>query len=385
MRITAVELFPVEPRWLFLKVSTDEGIDGWGEPIIPGRAATVAAAVEEMSDWFIGRDPEHIEDIWQTLYRGGFCRGGPILMAAIAGIDQALWDIKGKRHDMPVYQFLGGPVRDRIRVYAWIGGNTPEECAAEARQRVEQGYTAIKMNGPQDTEFLDFVDTHAAVDKIVARVAAVREAVGPEIGLGVDFHGRARKGMAKVIAKEIEPFHPLFIEEPVLPEHNEALRDIAAHTTIPIATGERMHSRWDFKPLLQASYVDIIQPDVSMAGGISETRRIAAMAEAYDVAVAPHCPFGPIAFAACLQIDSTTLNFTIQEQVLDLHDPAGSPALRYVRDHAPFIMTDGFVALPQGPGLGISIDEEVVREASRQDHRWRIPLCRSEDGTVTEW
>lgn len=382
MKITATELFPVAPRWLFLKLSTDEGIYGWGEPIVEGRAATVAAAVKEMEPYFLGRDPDQIEDIWQVLYRGGFYRGGPVLMSAIAGIDQALWDIKGKRYGMPIYQFLGGPVRDKMRVYSWIGGDRPAEVAVSAAQQVSAGFTALKMNASAEMEY---IDSFRKVEEVVERVAAVREAVGIDVGIGIDFHGRIHKAMAKVIAKELEPFHPMFIEEPVLSENNEALREIAQYTTIPIATGERMYSRWDFKRILQDGYVDILQPDVSHAGGISELRKIATMAEAYDVAVAPHCPLGPIALAACLQIDAATPNVFIQEQSLKIHYNEGSDLLDYLADPSVFDYEAGYVAIPQQPGLGITINEDVVREAATRGHEWKNPVWRNVDGTVAEW
>ena len=382
MKIAQLELFMVEPRWLFLKISTDDGLAGWGEPIVEGRAGTVAAAVEEIKDYLVGRDPNQIEDIWQVLYRGGFYRGGPVLMSAIAGVDQALWDIKGQRYGLPIYQFLGGAVREKVHVYSWIGGETAPELARSARERVAAGFTALKMGA---TEEMHFVDSFARIEAVVERVAAVRAAVGSGVGIGVDFHGRLHKGMAKVLARELQPYHLLFIEEPVLPEHNEALREIATHTSAPIATGERMFSRWDFKQLLHDGYVDIIQPDLSHAGGISEVRRIAAMAEAYDVAVAPHCPLGPIALAASLQIDAATPNCFIQEQSLGIHYHQENELLRYLQDPAVFNFASGFVPISTRPGLGIALDETAVREAAARGHSWRSPLWRAADGTVAEW
>ncbi len=254
--------------------------------------------------------------------------------------------------------------------------------AESARAQVAAGFTALKMNA---TEELHYIDSHAKVDAAVARAAAVREAVGRSVGIAMDFHGRVHKPMAKVIAKELEQFDLMFIEEPVLPENNEALRDIAMHTSIPIATGERMFSRWDFKRLLQDGYADIIQPDLSHAGGITEVKKIAAMAEAYDVAVAPHCPLGPIALAACLQLDATAANVFIQEQSLGIHYNKTNDLLDYLADPLVFAYQDGFVAIPSGPGLGITINEEFVREAARTGHRWRSPVWRNEDGTVAEW
>ena len=382
MKIAHFELFTVPPRWLFLKITADDGTYGWGEPIVEGKADTVRAAVLEMSDFLVGKDPRHVEDIFQTLYRGGFYRGGPILMSAIAGIEQALWDIKGKALGVPVYELLGGPVREKMRVYAWIGGDDPSEVAEAAAVRKGEGYTAIKMNA---TGALDWIDTHAQVEAAAERLAAVRAAVGKDFGIGIDFHGRVRKGMTKQLARALEPYHPLFIEEPVLAENNEALLDLSRSTTIPIATGERMFSRWDFKPLLASGAVDIIQPDLSHAGGIWECRKIAAMAEAYDVALAPHCPLGPIALAACLQLDFCTPNALIQEQSLGIHYNQGSDLLDYCTDPNVFQYEDGFVLRSDAPGLGVEINEEKVREMSEIGHRWRNPVWRTADGTVTEW
>lgn len=382
MKIRKMELFEVEPRWLFLKVTTDDGLTGWGEPIVEGRAATVKTCIEELSDCLIGKDAGRIEDLWQVMYRGGFYRGGPVLTSAMSGIEQALWDIKGKRHGVPVYELLGGAVRDRMRVYAWIGGDRPEETAAAARRRITEGYTALKMNAVAEMEW---IDSHAKIEAAAANLAAVREAVGYEVGVAVDFHGRVHKGMAKALIRELEPFKPMFVEEPVLSENEEALLELARMTTIPIATGERMYTRWDFKRIIASGAVDIVQPDLSHAGGIWEVRKIAAMAEAYDIALAPHCPLGPIAFAASLQVDFCTPNAFIQEQSLGIHYNQGSDLLDYLADKNVFSYRDGYVTLPEGPGLGIEINEDKVREAAAKGHRWRNPIWRNPDGSLSEW
>ncbi|MEW9673237.1 galactonate dehydratase [Ammoniphilus sp. 3BR4] len=382
MKITKLETFIVPPRWLFLKIETDEGIVGWGEPVIEGKASTVQGAVEELSDYLVGKDPLRIEDHWQVMYRGGFYRGGPILMSAIAGIDQALWDIKGKYFNAPVYQLMGGACRDSIRVYSWIGGDRPSDVGKAAKEAKEAGFTAVKMNA---TEELQFIDSYEKIDQAVARIAAVREAGGNDLGIGIDFHGRVHKPMAKILVKELEPYRPMFIEEPVLPENNEALREIARHTNIPIATGERMFSRWDFKSLLSSGYVDIIQPDLSHAGGITECKKIFAMAEAYDVAAAPHCPLGPIALASCLQVDATSYNAFIQEQSLGIHYNQGSDLLDYLEDRSVFEYKDGYVQIPQGPGLGIQINEQHVRKMAEVGHSWKNPIWRHKDGSIAEW
>lgn len=382
MKITGMELFIVPPRWLFLKIDTDEGITGWGEPIVEGRARAVRAAVEELSGYLIGKDPLAIEDHWQAMYRGGFYRGGPVLMSAIAGIDQALWDIKGKYHQAPIYQLMGGACRQKIKVYSWIGGDRPSDVGQAALRAQTEGFTAVKMNA---TEELQYIDSYAKIDEVLKRVAAVRGAVGPYLGIGIDFHGRVHKPMAKILAKELEAFRPMFLEEPVLPENNEALREIAAATNIPIATGERMFSRWDFKRLLADGYADIIQPDVSHAGGITECKKIASMAEAYDVALALHCPLGPIALAACLQVDATCHNAVIQEQSLGIHYNQGNDLLDYVVAPSVFNYVDGCVTIPDGPGLGIEIDEAHVRKMADIGHDWKNPIWRHQDGSVAEW
>jgi galactonate dehydratase len=382
MKITKLTTFVVPPRWLFLKIETDEGITGWGEPVIEGRAETVAALVAELADYLVGKDPSAIEDHWTVLYRGGFYRGGAIHMSALAGIDQALWDIKGKVLNQPVHALLGGPVRQKMRVYSWIGGDRPADIVAGAKEVAARGFTAIKMLA---TEEMAWLDSNAKIDAVLARVQALREAMGPEFGIAVDFHGRLHRGMAKQLAKELDPFHLMFLEEPVLSEHQEALRDIAGQTATPIALGERLFSRWDFKQVLRDGLVDIIQPDPSHAGGITETKKIAAMAEAYDVALALHCPLGPIALAACLQLDAVCANAVIQEQSLGIHYNKANDLLAYVANPSVFAYADGHVAIPGGPGLGIEIDEDAVARGAAQGHRWRPPVWRHEDGSFAEW
>lgn len=382
MKIIKLTTYIVPPRWLFVKVETDEGISGWGEPIVEGRALTVEAAVHELSDYLIGKDPFLIEDHWNVMYRGGFYRGGAVHMSVIAGIDQALWDIKGKALNVPVHQLLGGQCRDRIKVYSWIGGDRPSDVARNAKEMVERGFTALKLNGAEE---LQIVDSYAKIDAIVETIGTVRDAVGPHVGIGADFHGRVHRPMAKVLAKALDPFRLMFIEEPVLSENYEALKEIANHTSTPIALGERLYSRWDFKNILSGGYVDIIQPDLSHAGGITECRKIASMAEAYDIALAPHCPLGPIALAACLQIDAVSYNAFIQEQSLNIHYNQDNDILDYITNREVFDYKDGFVAIPQGPGLGVDVDEAYVIERAKTGHRWRNPVWRHEDGSLAEW
>lgn len=382
MKIKKLELFKVPPRWLFLKITTESGIVGWGEPVIEGKADTVKAAVEEMAEYIIGKDASQIEEIWQLLYRGGFYRGGPILMSAIAGIDQALWDIKGKAMGVPVYDLLGGHVRDKMNVYGWIGGDKPAQVVDAAKNRISQGYRAVKMNACAEMEW---IDSPRKIKDAVDCIASVREAVGFEIGIGIDFHGRVHKGMAKAFMKELDFIKPMFIEEPVLSENRESFLQLAQYTSAPIATGERMYSRWDFKSIFEQGAVDIIQPDLSHAGGITEVKKIASMAEAYDVALAPHCPLGPISFAAALQIDFNCINAFIQETSLGIHYNQGADLLDYLENPEVFDVKEGCVNRPTLPGLGIVINEDKVREMAKIGHDWKNPIWRNNDGSITEW
>ena len=382
MKITKITTYIVPPRWLFLKIETDEGIFGWGEPVIEGRAHTVAAAVDELSDYLVGQDPLQIEKHWQAMYRGAFYRGGPILMSAIAGVDQALWDIKGKYHNAPVHQLLGGQVRDRIRVYAWVGGDRPDAIVASANAAIAGGFKATKMN---ITEEMQIVDTMATVDQAVERMASLREAVGNKLDIAVDFHGRVHAPMARVLIKALEPYSPFFIEEPVLSEHLEAMAELRKNTHIPIATGERLFSRFDYKRVFTLGAADIIQPDLSHAGGITECKKIADMAETWDIALAPHCPLGPIALAACLQVDAVCQNAFIQEQSQGIHYNQANDLTHYLDNPQVFKFADGFVQIPQGPGLGIDINEDAVRQRAAEGHRWRNPIWRHPDGSIAEW
>lgn len=381
MKITSLTTYLVPPRWCFLRIDTDDGIVGWGEPVVEGRAHTVAAAVEEMADYLVGTDPLRIEEHWQVLSKGGFYRGGPILSSAVAGIDQALWDIAGKAYGAPVHQLLGGPVRERMRVYAWVGGDRPDEVAKAAGELRDRGFGAIKMNAAAE---LRRVDTAAQANAIADRVGAVRERCGPDFDIAVDFHGRLTMAMARKVLPLLEPHLPFFVEEPVVPELSHRIGELCSATSIPIATGERLYSRWDFERVLDKG-IAIAQPDISHAGGVSETRRIAAMAETYDVSLAPHCPLGPIALAASLQVDFAAPNALIQEQSLGIHYNEGSDLLDYLVDPVVFDFADGYVSRPTGPGLGIEVDAAAVERAAETGHRWRTPTFRRDDGSLAEW
>ncbi len=379
-KIAKIEHFLVPPRWLFVRIERSDGAVGWGEASLEGHAEAVAGALEAASDRLIGQDADRIEDTWQMLFRLGFYRGGPVLMSAISGIDQALWDLRGKALGVPVYDLIGGRVRDRIRVYAWIGGDRPADVAAAALARKAQGFDAVKMNGTDD---LDWLAGPASVDAAVERLGLVRDT---GIDVGVDFHGRVHKPMARRLIDALAPLGPLFVEEVLLGEHPEALAQLAAQSSVPLAMGERLYSRWDFKPFFERALLDIAQPDLSHAGGISECRRIAAMAEAYDVALAPHCPLGPLALAACIQVAAATPNFAIQEMSLGIHYNAPeADLLTYLTNPEVLFVGQGSIAVPAGPGLGVIIDEARVREAAKIGHRWRNPVWRGRDGALREW
>ena len=382
-KIVDYRLFMVPPRWLFLRVETTEGIVGWGEPILEGRARTVAAAVSELMDKYVLKtDISNIEDIWQVLYRGGFYRGGPVLMSAISGIDQSLWDIKGKALGVPIYELLGGACRDKVRVYHWVGGDSPSEVSEEALRLIQSGFTAIKMNVAGK---LHPIESAYKVAEIEKRVARVRDTIGNSADIAIDFHGRVTPSLAPRIARALEPYSPLFIEEPILPPIPNRLAQIKAISTVPIAFGERMYTRWDFRPFLELGVLDVAQPDLSHAGGISECKKIGSLVEAYGGQMAFHCPLGPIALAACIQVAATLPNYLIQEVSFGIHYNEGVEMTDYLEDPSVFKLKDGFVPLPVSPGLGITIDEGAVRDASTKGHDWTNPVWRHEDGAFAEW
>jgi galactonate dehydratase len=381
VKIDGYETFLVAPRWQFLRIDTDEGISGWGEPIVEGRAEAVQGAVTALMEQLVGSDPLRIEEHWQVMAKGGFYRGGPVLSSALAGIDQALWDIKGRHHGVPVHELLGGPVRDRVRMYTWAHGVDNAALVDDAQAKVAKGFTAVKINL---SEALPPIPSAAQLRAAVSRVEVLRDALGDGVDIALDFHGRFSTAATRQILPLLEPLLPMFIEEPVLPEFSRDLRRVVESTSIPIATGERLFSRWDFRDVLTTGLA-VAQPDISHAGGISEVRRIAAMAEAYDVHVAPHCPLGPITLAASLQIDFAIPNFLIQEQSLGIEYGGGNELLDYLVDPAVFAFTDGYVDRPTGPGLGIEVNEDAVRAAAADPHRWRSPILRHNDASFAEW
>ncbi|CAL1521497.1 galactonate dehydratase [Chitinophaga sp. MM2321] len=383
MIIEKIELFEVPPRWLFLKITTRSGITGWGEPIVEGKAASVAAVVKELQPYLIGRNAHQIEDIFQVLAKGGFYRGGIIQMSAISGIEQALWDIKGKALGVPVYELMGGAVRDKMRIYSWIGGDTHEKLHEQATARITAGYSAVKLN------IAGQLEVHLNIKKIKEikkNIQLVRETIGEENDLAIDFHGRVHKNMAKRLMQELEEFSPMFYEEVLLPEHSQGFGQLMNMTSIPLAAGERLAGREAFKDIIYHGHLDILQPDISHVGGIMEAKKIAAWAEASDIMMALHCPLGPIAFSAALQFDFCTPNALIQETSMGIHYNKGNiDLLSYVVNKEDFAVENGFIKKNNKPGLGIEVDEYAVREMAKVGHNWSNPIWRNMDGSFCEW
>jgi galactonate dehydratase len=367
IKVTRLETFLVQPRWLFLKVHTDAGIVGLGEPVVEGRANTVAEAVREIEPYLVGKDPRRVAHHWQAIYRHAFYRGGPVLTSALSGIDMALWDIKGKALGVPIYELLGGPTRDRVRVYAHA------RSVAAVRDLKARGFTALKT-GPAKRRPSRYVETPAEIGYAADKFAEMREAAGDDIDIAIDFHGAISPATAKLLIKALEPYQPMFIEEPCQAQNHEVMAEIARGTHLPIATGERVFTKWGFREVLERRAATILQPDLCHAGGITETRLIAGMAEAYYAAIAPHNPLGPISLAAGVQLAASIPNFLCQEQV-SLGDG-------YIKQ--PFVVRDGYLQLPTGPGLGIELDDDAVAE--KIGHDWHGPeLYDQDDGSVVDW
>lgn len=369
LKITKLETMLVKPRWLFLKIHTNAGIVGLGEPITEGRALTCAEAVKEIEPYLVGKDPRPVAKHWQAIYRHAFYRGGPILTSALSGIDQALWDIKGKALGVPVYELLGGPMRDRVRVYAHA--SRPEQM----KQLQAQGFSAFKTGVAKDKKRRNrYIETQADVEYAAAVFADLRKAMGKEVDIAIDFHGAISPATAKLLIKAYEPYMPMFIEEPCQAQNHDIMAEIARGTFLPIATGERVFTKWGFLRVLEKHAATVLQPDLCHAGGITEVRLIAGMAEAYYADVAPHNPLGPISLAAGVQIAASIPNFLCQEQV--------SLGEGYIKQ--PFQVRDGFLELPKGPGLGIELDEQAM--ADKIGHDWRNPEAYDpEDNSVVDW
>lgn len=383
MKITNISVYQIKPRWMLLKVETDEGITGWGEPALEGKADVVEAAVKAFSELIRGEDPLRTEYLYQMMYRGSFYRGGAVLASAISGIEQALWDIKGKKLGVPVWQLLGGKCRERIRMYAhaipFADDPSEEEIRYWVKRRVANGFTALKTSMVSPP--IRIIDTFSKTEEIVRRIAAMREAAGQDVDIAVDFHGRISPAMAPVLMKELEPLHLMFIEEPVLPENVDVMKRITDLSVTPTAAGERLFTAFGFRELIEKQAVNVVQPDLCHCGGIMQALKIAAMADNYYMGTAPHNPLGPVALAACLQIDTCIGNFIAQEH--PTHEEGRDLGVGILRE--PFEIKDGYIEVPQKPGLGFEVDEEQMKEFV-YDGKWRNPiLFFEEDGSMGEW
>ena len=383
MKITKLEIIKVKPRWMFLKMHTDTDIYGLGEPVLEGHCNSVEAVIREYEEYLIGKDPMQIEHHVQALYRGGFYRGGPLMLSAISGIEQAMWDIKGKYYNCPVYELLGGKCRDKIRMYTHIkragvaGEFAIEEMLSIADERLKDGYTALKYSIIPP---IKAIENPANIEKHIERFAKVRERIGDGVDLAIDFHGRVSPAAANILIEKLKPYNPMFIEEPCLPENVDCMVNIAQKTTVPIAAGERLFGKWQYRELIEKQAVSVIQPDICHVGGIFEGRKLAAMAEMYYMTVAPHNPLGPISLAACIQLDACIPNFLVQEH-------PGNPdfsdlGVGYIK--TPFEIKDGYISVPNGPGLGIELDEEALKDKI-YDGNWSTPRIYHEDGSNADW
>ena len=368
LKITKLETFLVQPRWLFLKVHTNAGIVGLGEPVVEGRALTVQTAVKEIEPYLIGKDPRQVVHHWQAIYRHAFYRGGPVLTSALSGVDMALWDIKGKALGVPVYELLGGPTRTKVRLYA------AASTVADVRKAVAAGFTALKCGPAFRRRSPRYLESPAQVRRAVEGFAALRKEAGDDVDIAIDFHGKVSPSLAKVLIKGLEPHAPMFVEEPINCQNHDVMAEIARGTHLPIATGERVFTKWGFREVLEKKAATVLQPDLCHAGGITEVRLIAGMAEAYYATIAPHNPLGPISLAAGIQLAASIPNFLCQE-----HRSLGDGYLK-----KPFALDKGYVDVPTGPGLGIELDENAL--ADKIGHQWRNPETYDEDdGSVTDW
>lgn len=363
IKITKIETFVLKSSWVFIKISTDVGLVGWGE-MLKDRSLTCVAGAQQAAPYLIGKDPRRVVHHWQAIYRHAFYRGGPVLTSVLSGIDQALWDIKGKALGLPIYELLGGPTRDKIRVYGSQGD-------------VEKGIVKAFKVGPHadGRQPYRYVETPGYVERAAKNFAALREKFGSEVDIGIDFHGVAQPPTAKLLIKAIEPYQPFFFEEPIPCQNVEMLAELAHMTHIPIATGERIFTKWGFREILEKKAATILQPDVCYAGGITELRLIAGMAEAYYIPLAPHNPQGPCSLAASCQVAAAIPNFLIQENGARSH----SNLLK-----TPFKAENSYLPLPKTPGLGIEIDEEKLLAQVGTPGPYGETYDR-DDGSVVDW
>ena len=388
LRVTGMKVFGVslnqtsDRPYVFVKLDTNDGIVGWGEGTLEGKAGAVIACMNDFSDFVVGADPMQVEHIWQSMYVHSFYRAGPVIGSAISGIDQALWDIRGKALGMPVYKLLGGPFDPRgIRGYYHTTARTREDLLPLRETAVEQGVSCFKT-GPAG--YFEWIETHAKISAAIKQIEALREGLGPDIDIAVDFHAKTSPSVAAVIVKELEPLNLLFVEEPCPPENVKAMARIARRTTTPIATGERLVAAYGVRELIEMGVVDILQTDINHVGGVSALWKVGAMAEAAGISMAPHACEGPIGGLATLHVDAAMPNFLVQEICGGVAPSAqdkvweewlGFPAMR---------MKNGRFPLPQKPGLGFDLTEAALAKYPFAGTR---PMARvfHADGSVAEW
>lgn len=392
MKITDVKTLVVNAEmrnWIFVKVETDQaGLYGWGEASLEWKTRGVVGAIEDFVPMLVGEDPTRIEYLYQKLYRQSFWRLGMIGMSAISGIEQALWDIQGKHLNQPVYKLLGGAVRDKVRVYTHLGGGEvnalyesgksedPQVFADLAQEVVELGYTALKVLITPPTESLSRIPEFQYTERVMA---ALRDAVGDEVDLMVDCHGRHSPANAIEFCRILAPYRPYFVEEPVPPENVEALVQVRRASPVPIATGERLVTRFEFRPLFEQQACHVVQPDLCHCGGLWEAKKIAAMAETYYMGVAPHNPLGPVANVATLHFALSTPSFLIQETLI-----SDVPWRWDVVSHG-MTMEDGYWLPNDAPGLGIEVDEEAARQHPFKQEIMQSTTVQAHDGAILDW
>ncbi|HYP05517.1 MAG TPA: galactonate dehydratase [Bryobacteraceae bacterium] len=363
IKVTKIETFVLTNSWVFVKISTDAGVTGWGE-MLKDDAKACAAGALEVSDYLVGQDPTRVAFHWQAIHRGAFYRGGPIKTAILSGIDQALWDIKGKVYGVPVYKLLGGPTRDRVRVY----GTVSEKTGVNAMK--------VQLKNASDRPPFKYNEGPKYVEEVAERFKALRDKHGPGVDIGVEFHGEVQPPTAMRLMKALEPYNPWFYEEVVQALNVDVMAELAKKTSVPLATGERIFTKWGFREILEKRAAYILQPDVCYAGGITELRIIAGMAEAYYSPLAPHNPQGPCSLAASLQVAASIPNFLIQERGDNEHDNLLAKPLPPV--------VNGYRPLPTDPGLGITIDENKLMAQVGEPRPYRARFD-PDDGSVVDW
>lgn len=383
MKVFGVSLTPESDRpYVFVKLETNQGLVGWGEGTLEGKAGAVMACVQDFRDFIVGKDPLQVEHHWQSMYVHSFYRAGPVIGSAISGIDQALWDLRGKILGMPVYKLLGGPMDPRgVRGYYHARASTKEQLMKLRETAVAQGVTCFKTGIPGTYEF---IETNAKIDRAVRGMQLLREGLGPDIDIGVDFHAKTSPSVASILVKEVEPLNLLFIEEPCPPENVKAMARIANRSTTPIATGERLVAHYGVQQLVEMGVVDIMQTDINHVGGITALWKVAQMTGLSGISMAPHACEGPIGGIATIHVDAATPNFLVQEicsgvtpsrQEKIWEEWLGFPAMRMVNGRFP---------LPDKPGLGFELNESAL---AKYPFGGTKPMARvfHADGSVAEW